>query len=324
MRILYWDETGELRTDLSAPQLLALLQREQGALWVDFAGDPDAQVEPILRDVFGFHPLAIDDALRESHVPKLDDWGTYLYLVLHVPILNAKGDLESLELDLFLGERFLVTHHDQPIAALERVRDVFQRDRRLRQRGTIYLAYLIIDELVAQIMPLFDAIEAEVEALEDTLFQHPGPDTLERLFTLKRILLALRRTLMPERELLNRLARGDALLIDAEGRYLFRDIYDHLVRMNDLNENLRDLIGSALDTYLSVVNNRMNEAMKTLAIITTVFMPSAFLAGFFGMNFFAPEGTALGVFGARELGLVVAIMVMALVGMGWWIRRRGW
>lgn len=324
MRILYWDETGELRPEVTAAQLPALVQSGKGGLWVDFAGDADALVEPLLRDVFGFHPLAIDDALRESHVPKLDDWGTYLYIVLQFPHLKPELTLETSELDLFLGRQFLVTHHDEPLPALDRVFGVMQRDKRLRQRGAVYLAYLVIDELIAQTMPIFDTIEDEVEALETILFKRPAPDTLERLFALKRALLTLRRILMPEREVLNRLARGDALIIDAEGRYLFRDIYDHLVRLNDLNENLRDLIGSALDTYLSVVNNAMNEAMKTLAVITTVFMPSSFLAGFFGMNFFAPEGTLLGVFGARELALVIGVMVSAVIGMIVWIRRRGW
>lgn len=324
MHILYWDETGELQTNVGAPQLPALLHSGKGCVWVDFAGDADAISEPILRDEFGFHPLAVDDALRESHVPKLDDWGSYLYVVLHAPHLNADWTLDTLELDVFLGEHYLVTHHDTPVPAVERVYELIQRDRRLRQRGAVYLMYLIVDELMSQTMPLFDTIEEEVEALEDTLFTHTAPDALERLFKLKRMLLALRRMLMPEREVLNRLARGDVLLIDTEGRYLFRDIYDHLVRLNDLNENLRDLIGSALDTYLSVVNNRMNEAMKTLAIITTVFMPSSFLAGFFGMNFFAPEGARLRVFGASELWLVIAAMLSAVLAMGLWIRRRGW
>ncbi len=325
MDLLYWDEQGELQDVANVLQLSTLLQSGKGRVWVDFAGDADALVEPLLRDVFGFHPLAIDDALRESHVPKLDDWGRYLYLVFHAPHLdNASWNLQALELDVFVGEHFLVTHHDQPLDVVAKVRDHLLRDKRLRQRGTLYITYLLIDELISQTMPLFDAIEEEVETLENTLFTRTEHGTLERLFTLKRTLLTLRRMLLPEREVLNRLARGDALIVGTEDRYLFRDIYDHLVRLNDLNESLRDLIGSALDTYLSVVNNRMNEAMKTLAVITTIFMPSSFLAGFFGMNFFTPNGTRMGVAGLREFVLVLIVMIGAVTGMIRWIRRRGW
>jgi len=325
MRILYWDETGELQDPVGLSQLPALLQKRQGGVWVDFSGDADALAEPVLREVFGFHPLAVDDALREAHVPKLDDWGTYLYLVFHAQTLDtATLTLNLQELDLFVGEHFLVTHHDQALPALDKVRDYILRDRRLRQRGTLYLTYLLLDELIAQVKPIFDTIQEEVETIEDTLFTHTEAGTLERLFALKRTLLTLRRMLLPEREVLNRLARGDALIVGTEERYLFRDLYDHLVRLNDLNESLRDLIGSALDTYLSVVNNRMNEAMKTLAVITTIFMPSSFLAGFFGMNFFTPVGTRISVAGAVELAIVMGSMGLAVFGMLTWVKRRGW
>ncbi len=325
MRILYWDETGELKESVGFPQLPALLQEGRGWVWVDFSGDADAVAEPVLREVFGFHPLAVDDALRESHVPKLDDWGTYLYLVFHAQSLDTNTlTLDLQELDLFVGEHFLVTHHDQALAAVEKVQEYILRDRRLRQRGTLYLTYLLLDELIAQAMPIFDLIQEEVEVIEDKLFTHAEAGMLERLFALKRVLLTLRRMLLPEREVLNRLARGDALIVSLENRYLFRDIYDHLVRLNDLNESLRDLIGSALDTYLSVVNNRMNEAMKTLAIITTIFMPSSFLAGFFGMNFFASEGTRFIIAGVLGLAVVIGLMGLAIVGMLAWIKQRGW
>ena len=148
---------------------------------------------------------------------------------------------------------------------------------------------------------------------------------LERISTIKRSLLHLRRIIIPQREVLNRLSRGDFEVVDAEDRMLFRDVYDHLVRLNDINENLRDLLGSVMDIHLSVANNRMNEIMKTLTIITTLFMPITFLTGFFGMNFFQPVAlrlepwTSLAVFAG-----VVAVLVLLPLAMYLWIRRRGW
>jgi magnesium transporter len=147
---------------------------------------------------------------------------------------------------------------------------------------------------------------------------------LEQIFGLKRALLTLRRIIGPQREVLNKLGRGDYPVIPAGYNVFFRDVYDHLVRMYDISESLRDLVGGALDTYLSVINNRMNEVMKTLTVITTMFMPVSFLAGFFGMNFFQPSfriaaWTSHGAFVA-----LMAIMLLLPVGMFLWMRKRAW
>ena len=149
-----------------------------------------------------------------------------------------------------------------------------------------HLLYWLADELVADYMPVVEAVDEAIDQIEDQVFDNPEPSLLEQIFALKRALLHLRRIIAPQREVLNKLARGDYAVIDAEDRVFFRDVYDHLVRLYDIAESLRDLVGSALDTYLSVVNNRMNEVMKTLTVITTLFMPISFLVGFFGMNFF--------------------------------------
>ena len=173
-------------------------------------------------------------------------------------------------------------------------------------------------------MPIIEKIDEEIDWIEDQVFDRPSSDTLARLFTLKRVLLAMRRILLPQREVLNKMARDDYQVIDRKDRIFFRDIYDHLVRLHDVNESLRDLVGGALDTYLSVINNRMNEVMKTLTIITTLFMPLTFVTGFFGMNFFAanpPEAswTQPAVF-YGTLGL----MLLTPVFMFFWMRRRTW
>jgi len=282
--------------------------------------------EKLLTELFGFHPLAVDDALQETHVSKVDDWGGYLYIVLS-PVVFEKTNgsfLEIRELDVFLGKNYLVTHHDQSLTAIDRVWTASQRDERHISQGADHLLYRIIDEVVAQYMPVVEAIDDEVDSLESEIFSVPGPDVLSRIFSLKRSILQLRRIIGPQREVLNKLARDDFKVIDARARIYFRDVYDHMVRLHDLTESLRDLIGGTLDTYLSVINNRMNDIMKTLTVITTLFMPISFVASFFGMNYFYPnvktdEWTNLPAF-----AVTLAIMVLLPTAMIAWVRRRGW
>ncbi|MDY7076873.1 MAG: magnesium/cobalt transporter CorA [Chloroflexota bacterium] len=326
IRSLYYNNNGRVRTDLAPEEFAATLQDAQGLLWVDFSCESSETCEPILRDVFGFHPLAVDDALEESHVPKVDDWGQYLYLTLHAVVFDYKEhmQLDTLELDVFLGRNYLVTYQAKPIAAVGRVWTMCQRDVRYLQRGAGYLLYQLADELAADYMPVIEQVDEAIDEIEDQIFDDPSPNLLERLFVLKRALLRLRRIVAPQREVLNKLARGDYPVVDKEHGIFFRDVYDHLVRLHDIVESLRDLVGSALDTYLSVVNNRMNDVMKALTIITTLFMPLSFLSGFFGMNFFQPEVPLEVWTGKLAFGLTLSAMVLMPVGMYMWMQRRAW
>ncbi len=326
IRTLFYSPGKSIRKNVMASEFQKLLRDRRGLLWVDFAGDPPETCLPILQG-FGFHELAIGDALQQTHSPKLDDWGDYLYVVLNYMNIkeNSKAwNIKIDELDIFLGQNYLITHHDLPIPALEDTWASCDRDPRNVQNGADHLLYKIIDSLVAGYMPTVEKIDAAIDVLEDQIFDRPSPQTLERLFALKRALLAMRRILLPQREVLNKLARDDYKVIDPRDRIFFRDIYDHLVRLHDLNENLRDLVGGALDTYLSVVNNRMNDIMKTLTIITTLFMPITFLTGFFGMNFFEPVASLFGWTSRQMFYVIAAIMLIFPFGMYLWMRRRTW
>ncbi|MFN2283187.1 MAG: magnesium/cobalt transporter CorA [Anaerolineae bacterium] len=325
IRTLYFTGEGEIRTDIPRETLTTALQDKNGLLWLDLQEEPAEVCAPILRDIFGFHPLAIDDALEESHVPKVDDWAQYLYLVLHgVCYDEEENDISTLELDVFLGTHYLVTHQSTPLQAVDRVWQLCQRDERHLRRGPAHVLYRLADEVVADYMPVVADIDVTIDEIEDQVFDNPAPSVLEQIFGLKRALLTLRRIIGPQREVLNKLGRGDYPVIPAGYNVFFRDVYDHLVRMYDISESLRDLVGGALDTYLSVASNRMNEVMKTLTVITTMFMPVSFLAGFFGMNFFQPivrldTWTSRGAFVA-----LMAIMLLLPVGMFLWMRKRAW
>jgi magnesium transporter len=326
IRSLYRTGAGDLQTDLSVEGLTTALEDSEGLLWLDFCSEPPESCEPILRQVFNFHPLAIEDALEERHVPRVDDWQAYLYLVLHAIRFDpsAEEPLTTTELDVFLGPTYLVTHRNEPIASVDRLWAISDRDARHLQNSAGYLLYRLIDELVSRYMPVVEEIDDTIDAIEDQVFENHTPSTPQEIFAVRRALLRLRRIIGPEREVFNKLARGDFAVVSAENRLFFRDIYDHLVRLHEISEGLRDLAGSALDTYLSVVSNRMNEVMKVLAIITTLFMPLSFLAGFFGMNFFQPAVPLDGWTSRTAFALMLAAMILSPIAMAIWMRRRGW
>jgi magnesium transporter len=326
IRSIFFAPRAPLRTDIPSHEFPKLIRNRRGLLWVDFSGEPPETCLPILQS-FGFHSLAIEDALQQTHSPKLDDWGNYLYIVLNYLAVAQNGDewnTDIDELDIFLGKNYIVTHHDFPIPAVDETWNTCQRDPRSLQEGADHLLYKIADTLITGYMPAVERIDEAIDQIEDQVFDRPSPQTLERLFALKRVLLAMRRILLPQREVMNKLARDDFDVIDPRDRIFFRDIYDHLVRLHDLNESLRDLVGGALDTYLSVINNRMNDIMKTLTIITTLFMPITFITGFFGMNFFESTGTLLEWTSRPVFTLTALIMLFFPFGMYLWMRRRTW
>ena len=326
IRSIFFSPGKPTRTNIPPEEFPRLIRDKRGLLWVDFISEPAETAEPVLRS-FGFHPLAIDDALEETHTPKIDDWGDYIYLVMNMMnYKHVEGVFESEidELDIFLGRNYVITHHDQLLSAIEDIWSSYQRDERHVQDGPDHLLYRIIDSLVMGYMPLVEQIDNQIDLIEDQVFDRPTRATLEQIFALKRILLSMRRILLPQREVLNKLARDEYRVIDPKDRIFFRDIYDHLVRLHDLNENLRDLVGGVMDTYLSVINNRMNEIMKTLAVITTLFMPITFVTGFFGMNFFEPVAQLLDWTSRQVFGVTLAIVLGLPITMYIWMRRRTW
>jgi magnesium transporter len=325
LRALYYQGYGELNAINPDGYPLAL-QNSSGLLWVDFGGEDPGPTEDILLKTFEFHPLAVDDALHETHVPKVDDWERYLYIAMHaISFTSGADDIEAIELDIFLGDNFIVTHHDLPIEALNRVWDACKRDVRYYKRGADHVLYKLTDELIVDYMQVVETLDEEIELIEDDVMEKPTNEIVQRIFTLKRATLHLRRVLSPLREVLNKLARDDYSVIDAKDRVYFRDVYDHLVRLHDISESLRDLVGGVLDTYLSVINNRMNEILKTLTLITTLFMPISFVAGFFGMNFFQPVSARLVTWTGNPAFIITMVIIVATpFGMFVWMRRRKW
>lgn len=326
IRSIYFTDDKELKLDLPIEQYSQALQNMQNILWVDIVGEEPENCEGILLNTFGFHPLAVDDALRETHVPKVDDWENYLYIVLQdIRLDQGMTNMDSLELDVFISHNYIVTHHDLPIPSLDQVWENCQRDHRHFRNGADRILYRITDGLTTNFMGIIESLDEEIDLVEDNVFKKPNPEMVQRIFALKRFTLSLRRVISPLREVLNKLARDDFAVIDNRERIYFRDIYDHLVRLHDIVESLRDLAGGVLDTYLSVINNRMNEVMKALTLITTLFMPISFVAGFFGMNFFQPSVEKFIPWTGYQAFLIMLIItIMTPLAMYLWMRKRKW
>jgi magnesium transporter len=331
VRVIYREASGPIHLNWPVEDVAVAIADRGGSVWVDVEDLESAcndGVEAMLRDVFQFHPLAIEDALKDTLVPKVDDWGQYLYIVVDTIDFDPETDEVRLhELDVFLGPNYLVTYHNESLAVLNRHRRNIEREPEERLRpGPAHQLYRILDEVVAEFLPAISHLDTVIDQAQDEVFDVPTPRTLEKIFHVKRNALRLHRVVTPMREVLNRLARDPYAQVNADQRIYFRDVYDHLVRVHDIVESLRDLISGALDTYLSVVSNRTNDIMKALTIVNVMFLPLTFLVGFFGMNFFGdtlmfvwpplPKAT---LFWAACL-----LMTATPVGLAIMARRRGW
>jgi magnesium transporter len=293
IRIIYRDAEGHVTYDLPIEQLPAIMRAEQGVVWVDMQAPSMDDYKLVLERTYHFHPLAIEDAINDVHLPKIDDYGTYLYLVFHTVSLGQEPmDIETEEVDVFLAQNYLITIHDQPRRSIDRAWDVDHHVAQGLARGPAMMLYELLDTQIDSYIPIIDAFELQLEQLGDDIFLSNENERilLNRLLTAKSSSLRLQRILTPQRELLGRLATNEYHVIPAPVRIYFRDVYDHLARLANLAESTRDLAGSTIETHLALVNNRMNEVMKILTIMSSIFIPLSFIAGIYGMNFeYMPE-----------------------------------
>ncbi len=308
--------------DFTVAQLPQLLQDESLMIWVDMEKPTEAD-DQVLLDVFKFHPLSVEDCRADRHHPKVEEFPEYLYFILHGVTANTDSvQFNTIELDGFLGRNFVVTYHHDMFRSINIVKQKVRSSPITCQRGSAYLLYQILDQLVDFYTPVLDDFDERLVELEDEIFSLTTPDNtiLERIQQLKRSILRLRRNSGKQLNILYRISNGEFKLIAPEMMPFFRDIHDHLTRIADLSESYRDLIGGALDSYLSVVSNRTNDIMKVLTIFSAIMLPLTFIAGVYGMNFEnMPELK-------REYGyfIVVAIMIIVAVGMLIFFQRKGW
>lgn len=309
--------------DLSPKQISEVISEPDSLVWVSLERPTPLEAQAILQDVFQFHPLTIEDCLNTGYqTPKVDDFGRYIFIIAHAIKTDEDHDeVETMELNIFLSDRFIVTLYlDENMPPIQQLWNQMQKDDRLTHQGTDFLCYRLLDFLVDDYMPVLDHLDDEIELLQDKVLAQPTPQLLERILTLKNTLIYLRRIMSPQRELFNRLSRGDFQMIVEKNRIYFRDIYDHMVRYQDMVESLRDIVTGAMNIYLNSTSLRLNAVMKALTIVSTIFLPLSFVAGVYGMNFeFMPE-----LHWPFGYPMVWLIFLMIVTGMLTFFKRRGW
>ena len=299
--------------------LLERLGRQEGFWWLDLHGPPD-ELLGLLGHVFGFHPLAIEDAMNFGQRPKLDEYDDVVFLVVY----GAAPDEDDLvEVHCFYSERYLVTVRRDHCPAFAEARERHER-RPERLREPALALYQVVDGLDDSFFPLLSSFDDFIDAVEEGIFTRPDQEQLRRIFLMKRRLVSLRRVVAPERDLVASIASG---VIELPGRTpeserSFRDVYDHLIRLTDTLDSYRDLLSGAGDAYLSTVSNRLSDVTKQLALIATIFLPLTFITGFFGQNFAWMVEAVGGETPFWVLG--VGLQLLAVIALLVYFKRRRW
>ncbi|MFW9950800.1 MAG: magnesium/cobalt transporter CorA, partial [Candidatus Thorarchaeota archaeon] len=275
-----------------------------------------------ISKIFDLHPLVVEDILHPFQRPKFEDYENYIFIVIKC-IRSDQGTVEikSEQISIILGKNYMISIQEEESDVLKPLIERIKVPKgKLRFMGPDYLAYALIDVVVDNYFLILEDFGQFIEEVEDNVIKNPKPEILQRVYSLKRNTIDLRKLIWPMREVINKLQREQSDLISNDLQVYLRDIYDHIFRITDLLENYRDIIFGMLDIYLSSVSNKMNDIMKVLTIISTVFIPLSFLAGFYGMNFqYMPE-----LNNPFAYPMLIIVMMLIFVGMLWFFRRKGW
>jgi magnesium transporter len=319
------DDDGLHRLEDEA-SIAAAFHAGRGLLWLHYihTDEPDTL---FLERELGLHPLAVEDCLNTRYQrPKIDDYGEYLFLTLHgVDYARTSQTVSTGELDLFIGPSWVITSTQDSVSSVLEIAGNLDRFPRPMQRGASMLAHAIVDALVDSVLPAVDRMHEVTDAIEEDALTRPDRETLGHIQRLKHSAQRLHRVTVPQRDLIFRISRGDYALLADSAALFFRDVYDHLVRIEDLVSALRERADNALTTYLSSVNIRQNETMRIVSIVAAIFLPLTLITGIYGMNFeHMPElehawayPTVLGL-----LALIGVSITLALFVRPWWRERR--
>lgn len=279
---------GEIRSGLTRPEIERALASGNGTVWVDIdIRDPEAV--RLLSEVFHFHPLAIEDALNPQSRVKIEEYSHFLIFIVRtigfVAHTEDPYDIETVNLTCFLGKNYLVTAHAGDKSPIDQTREVLDKKPELASAGPSRLMHAVVDEAVNAYFPILDQLEEFMDTLEEKVFASFDQNALREIFSVKRLVLSLRRHLAPERDVFNVLTNRPSALLSPDAQVYFRDIYDHVLRINDSLETYRELLSNTLDSYLTQVSNRLGSVTKALSVVATVSLPFVVVSGMWGMNF---------------------------------------
>jgi magnesium transporter len=319
IRALVFDSSAQAggAAEVTPEQVGQVLHQPDRRLVVEVA-EPAGDDFEWLERTFAFHLLAIEDCRHRDQRPKLEEYDGYLFVTVHAPRHDG-SEARTDEVHAFLGPNYVVVVHDRRLPGIESLMGQWQADGRDFLRGTDFVYYRIADRLIDEYFPLLEDLDDEIDDLEDALVENPNRALLNRIFELKQALVVYRKVASPQREVFNALLRRDYPLVQEHNLPYYRDIYDHLVRVYEMIDSYRDLLSNALDAYLSTVSNNLNEVMKRLTIVSTIFLPLTFITGLFGMNF-----TRLPFDNALLLWATILSILLVPLGMLLWFWRQKW
>jgi len=305
---------------LSPDEIARALASGEGTLWVDVDTRDAGQVS-ILKDIFDFHPLAIEEAVNPESRVKLEEFDSYVLLIVRTVGFRETTadpyDLDTVNISFFLGKNYLVTVHGADTNPVATTAELLKRKPELVSHGPAKLMHAIVDQAVDAYFPIIDQLDEFMDSLEEKIFAQFDQNVLREVFAVKRLVLTLRRQLAPERDAMSILTNRPSALLTPDTQIYFRDIYDHVLRIYDSLENFRDLLSSTQESYLTQVSNRLGMATKALGVVATVTLPFVVVSGMWGMNFehiplhSHPHGFMILVFAQLALGLTI------LAGLKW-------
>ncbi|MGL5926766.1 magnesium/cobalt transporter CorA [Chroococcidiopsis sp.] len=328
--LIDYNEADVTRKTLSTPEECLPYLDTESVSWVDVQGLGSEDILQRLGQVFNLHPLVLEDIVNVPQRPKVeDDYEDHLVMIARMVIPKESGGFHSEQVSFILGKHYLLTVQEEPEHdCFEQVRQRIRYNKgSVRKLGADYLAYTLIDSIIDGFFPVLEAYGEQIEDLEDEVITKPTRQTLNKIYRVRRELLSLRRSIWPQRDAIAMLIRddNDSLISDRVQVYL-RDCYDHAVQILDMVETYRELTSGLMDVYLSAVSNKMNEIMKLLTVVSSIFIPLTFIAGVYGMNF----NTEKSPWNMPELNwywgypLCLAAMVATAAGLIYYFWRRGW
>ncbi len=320
--VIRYEENFFEKKEVSSAADVSGEKDKPGKLWIDIVGLQDVALLENIGNLFGLHPLILEDILNTDQRPKIEDLTDYLYIVLRNFHNHENDTLHSEQVSIVLGKNFILSFQEKESALFEPVRERLAGDKgKIRKTGCDYLVHALIDNVVDNYFILLEDMEERIEKLEDDLIRQTAPAKLQSIHILKRELIFLRKSLWPLRETISSLQRSDSPLIDEPNALYFKDIFDHIIAIIDTVDTFRDMLSGMLDIYLSSASMKLNEVMKVLTIIATIFMPLTFLAGVYGMNFkYMPElEWPWGYFAVLAVMLTVALLMLRFFRKKKWI-----
>jgi len=320
IRSFVFSEGKLVASDLEA-EAMRIVRADKGLhLWVDLDNPTDDEIKLILDNVFQFHPLAIEDCVTPSSLPKIEDYEDYLFIVAHAVDLTQTERFSTTELDLFLGKEYLVTFHRKPLRSIQWLVDRCSKGAGIIARGTDRLAHDIVDQLVERYTPVLDGVRAKIERIEARVLKEHAENLTSDLLAVRAELSDLRQIVRPQRDVINRLAHGDSKIVRTVMLPYFRDLRDNLIRQEETLATLGDALLVSFDLFLNKSASQANEGIKVLTALTAITMPPILFGTWYGMNFeHMPE-----VSSPYGYWISLGVMLLATLGMFIWCRRRGW